>query len=537
MEDTVTKSPSVKVLKQMSITRQDLEKSSEKLVDSLTRLQQDNVKQMKSIDETLSEVQKEQTAAEQLLHCDWMNQSDDHSSKSADGVPLKKPLRREPTIVRQLRQWTTSDVIRWLEKEGLHKFILTFQRHHVKGEDLAEIRLPFLDNYDHISVGDKELLLSHVYELLRLEFEEQEVMDFMSPVEREKYIAAKQISKDEQYKGRISPVIFLPSHNSTPSTSPSSVISSPIPKLRKCSEPYIPTDLPTGFRQRKVQTLDKPARKKKQVASNCTLFELLGGQQRQEVKCVYVQRHEGQFGLTLQTDSTGTLVIIKTNDNLASLLGSRVLEINGYIQSQLTDDKVLNAVMNDSHELYIVLAHDQGNNTEADRWETLRNVLSSLRDKDVDPDDLINISEDELVELKDKYTLQEELIKARDEIDDLKHQVAELSEQLSLQTKMMGEMKEQRDNAVRTKIKARLNRNDAGETEYYKMTMESLNVETATKEEVTESLKEIVKEASRQKFYLDRLISVVIEESPWLLDQVDAHFDDNSLVSNNEEFC
>jgi hypothetical protein len=41
----------------------------------------------------------------------------------------------------------------------------------------------------------------------------------------------------------------------------------------------------------------------------------------------------------------------------------------------------------------------------------------------------------------------------------------------------------------------------------------------------------------RQKFYLDRLISVVIEESPWLLDQVDADFDDNSLVGQHEEFC
>lgn len=56
-------------------------------------------------------------------------------------------------------------------------------------------------------------------------------------------------------------------------------------------------------------------------------------------------------------------------------------------------------------------------------------------------------------------------------------------------------------------------------------------------EQVTDSLKEIVKEASRQKFYLDRLISVVIEESPWILDQVDAQFDDNSLVNQSEEFC
>ena len=52
---------------------------------------------------------------------------------------------------------------------------------------------------------------------------------------------------------------------------------------------------------------------------------------------------------------------------------------------------------------------------------------------------------------------QEELEKARNEIEDLKFQVNELSEQLSLQTKVMGEMKEQRDNALRTKLRARFN--------------------------------------------------------------------------------
>ncbi|VDI25310.1 Hypothetical predicted protein [Mytilus galloprovincialis] len=213
-----TKAPSVKVLKQMSITRQDLEKSSERLADNLSRLQQDNAEQTQVIEERLSEVQKEQITAEQLLQSDWSDLTEDQTNKSNSGT-IKKGLRREPTIVRQLRQWTTSDVIRWLEKEGLHKFILTFQRHHVKGEDLAEIRLPFLDNYDHISVSDKELLLSHVYELLRLESEEQDNLEqFTSPLDREKYMAARQISKE----ARRSPVIFLPSHNSTPSTSPSS---------------------------------------------------------------------------------------------------------------------------------------------------------------------------------------------------------------------------------------------------------------------------------------------------------------------------
>ena len=66
----------------MSITRQDLEKSSERLADSLSRLQQDNAELQHNIDETLSEVQKEQTTAEQLLQSDWMKQSEDQSNKS-----------------------------------------------------------------------------------------------------------------------------------------------------------------------------------------------------------------------------------------------------------------------------------------------------------------------------------------------------------------------------------------------------------------------------------------------------------------------
>ncbi|XP_071180234.1 uncharacterized protein [Mytilus edulis] len=527
-----TKAPSVKVLKQMSITRQDLEKSSERLADNLSRLQQDNAEQTQVIEERLSEVQKEQITTEQLLQSDWSDLTEDQTNKSNSGT-IKKGLRREPTIVRQLRQWTTSDVIRWLEKEGLHKFILTFQRHHVKGEDLAEIRLPFLDNYDHISVSDKELLLSHVYELLRLESEEQDNLEqFTSPLDREKYMAARQISKE----ARRSPVIFLPSHNSTPSTSPSSVVSSPLAKLRKCSDPTVMSETLSGLRQRKVKTLEKPPRKKKQATSKCTLFELLGNQERQEVKCVCIQKYGNLFGLTLHTDSYGNLMVVKCEDNLDSLLGCRVLEMNGYLASQLIDDRFLQSVLNDSQELYLVVSQEHINMSEEDKWEKLKHVLTEMKDKD--PEDIpCSLSDDDLDELKEKFTMQEELVKAKEEIDDLKQQVAALSEQLSLQTKVMGDMKEQRDNALRDNVRKRFKRHVSGETEYYKMTMESLNVESATKEQVTDSLKEIVKEASRQKFYLDRLISVVIEESPWILDQVDAQFDDNSLVNQSEEFC
>ena len=87
---------------------------------------------------------------------------------------------------------------------------------------------------------DKELLLSHVYELLRLESEDPDAMEhFTSELDREKYMAARQISKD----GRASPIIFMPALNASPS---SSIVSSPLAKLRKCSEPSLHKDLPAG---------------------------------------------------------------------------------------------------------------------------------------------------------------------------------------------------------------------------------------------------------------------------------------------------
>lgn len=115
-----------------------------------------------------------------------------------------------------------------------------------KRYDNHMISIFFVDNYDHISVSDKELLLSHVYELLRLESEEQDNLEqFTSPLDREKYMAARQISKE----ARRSPVIFLPSHNSTPSTSPSSVVSSPLAKLRKCSDPTVMSETLSGYKK------------------------------------------------------------------------------------------------------------------------------------------------------------------------------------------------------------------------------------------------------------------------------------------------
>ena len=45
--------------------------------------------------------------------------------------------------------------------------------------------------------------------------------------------------------------------------------------------------------------------------------------------------------------------------------------------------------------------------TGDDRWDSLRDLLTGMRDKDVDPDDLVSsICSNDLEELKDKYTLK-----------------------------------------------------------------------------------------------------------------------------------
>ncbi|XP_069109854.1 uncharacterized protein [Argopecten irradians] len=132
-----------KVLKQMSIRRQDLERSSDRLTSNLAQLQRVNMEQEQRIDTTLSELQQQQKRTEELLHSDWSNtttgQEDQRRSSGSQST-----VQREQSFTRQLKQWSTSDVIRWLENRKLHKFILLFQRHHVAGIDLVDLQLPFL---------------------------------------------------------------------------------------------------------------------------------------------------------------------------------------------------------------------------------------------------------------------------------------------------------------------------------------------------------------------------------------------------------
>lgn len=57
-------------------------------------------------------------------------------------------------------------------------------------------------------------------------------------------------------------------------------------------------------------------------------------------------------------------------------------------------------------------------------------------------------------------------------------------------------------------------------------------------EEILRVLRETYVESSRQKSYLDQLMSAVVERAPWLLDDIETEFEAvTSLPSHNEQWC
>lgn len=99
------------------------------------------------------------------------------------------------------------------------------------------------EKYEHISVSDREELLSQVYELLRLEqSDDSDSTRTFTPFDKEKYRVAKQIADDYTFQRSQSvPVAFIPSQSSSSSSSSSvsSTASSPTPKQRRKSSETI----------------------------------------------------------------------------------------------------------------------------------------------------------------------------------------------------------------------------------------------------------------------------------------------------------
>ncbi|XP_060067281.1 uncharacterized protein LOC132547535 [Ylistrum balloti] len=563
------------------------------------------MEQEQRIDTTLSELQQQQKRTDELLHSDRLNTTTSQDGQRRSSEP-QCTVQREQSFTRQLKQWSTSDVIRWLENRKLHKFILLFQRHHVAGINLVDLQLPFLEGYDHISLEDRELLLAEVYELLRLEqkTDEDDTHRLQTPVEHQKYQAAITLAKDKSsafHRSQSVPVVLTFSQPSTIPSSPSS--SSPTPKLRKKSESDVREgDLREGLvtlRRQKVLsgdgytasrsprgdkfirqnspggdscsstgslkssvsgggTLNKPVRKKLQTkpVGKLSLYNMFDGKMAQEVCCIHLRKTSGQFGMTFVVDNKGHLIIgsLEENDSNGSVkAGDRVLEMNGQLLLPLTTSDVqrlVEGVIQQCEEVELVVWCDptvrklELRNSEelADkRWWNLRKVLTDMQGQEMDPDQIIRgVPQKEMTDLKDRCSLQDELVELKDLVKDQQGVIEGLQRELTTKEECIWELRRQKDSALKAATDlhshSRKGVSIQGESQYYKMTMDSLKVEGASKEKLMNSLKEIVKEASRQKVYLDRLISVVIEESPWILEQVDADFDE-MVPDTSGEYC
>lgn len=577
MEKSTSKQEPFKVLKQMSLRRHDLERSSDKLRLDLEHLQQVSSEQGDQISSSLQALRREQEVTHKLLNSgNWTAQEMDCQDRGRSTMSSSRPLQREPSILRQLKTWSTSDVIQWLEQKRLNKFVFLFQRHHVTGSDLAQLKLSFLDNYEHICVSDREELLSQIYELLRLEqADDEDPTRISSPTDREKLRLAKQIAHDHTFKrSQSSPVCFIPSqHSSSSSSSQSSNTSSPTPKQRKQSAP---TDGPSVLSSLKPKIApatskgSEPSRqhielpkgfhdkKKLKKTAACTWFEALEGNYNSCVSCFTLQKKGGHFGITIEPRPDGQLVVSNVSPDLQAgvRVSDRVLEINGCCCLSTKASSIAD-IMKSSDVIQIVTCKPSDyrsqevspreKHTSDVKWQKFRDFLVDFKEQEVNIEQMLkDIPKVEVQKCKEQAALRMELDEAQNRIkeqqaviDRLTEEIDRLTEDVADQKALIGNLSKERSSAVRARSRGQGNEGSIkqGETEYYKITMKSLNMESATKEQIMMTLKDIVKEASRQKFYLDRLISLVIEESPWLLDQVDANFDETSIDNKMEEFC
>lgn len=96
------------------------------------------------------------------------------------------------------------------------------------------------DDYEHISLEERELLLSEIYSLLnpgKVFVSEEDLTKIMSPEDRMKYIAAVELAQTKSTSlPRSTSVFAFPSHHAPPTSSSSSSHQSPLTKPRHKSE-------------------------------------------------------------------------------------------------------------------------------------------------------------------------------------------------------------------------------------------------------------------------------------------------------------
>ncbi|XP_045173620.2 uncharacterized protein LOC123535138 [Mercenaria mercenaria] len=454
----------------------------------------------------------------------------------------------------KIEDWGVSDVVSWCENKQLHKFIILFQKHHVTGSDLINLKLPFLDDYEHISVEEREVLLSEIYNLLhpeRVHASEEDLTKIKSPADKKKYYAAIELAQTKSASlPRSSSAFVYPSHYSSGRSSSSSSQPSPVFKPRHKSESGIERSRNTKFGMKLADTKKRKTLPKVLSSPVKPMYDYMKTYGPHCVQCIELPSPEREQ-VTMAADGEGHVTIQEVPSCLAEKLhpGDRVIEINGHmIRPYLKKDGIshLQAMLNYRSPATLVTLTEHvpamSNDCTDEKWQKLHTMLVEMRDTDSLPEsDIVPFDQEQY--LKHTNILQDQIRKLEEKVAEQKNLSETLQVELEDKDAVMHDLELSRDKAIeklrqtRSKVKQKNTRESVGGAEYYNMTMTTLDLENASKEQVVNSLKEIVSETSKQKWYLDRLISLIIEESPWLLDEVDSEFDSLTLTDQTEEFC
>ncbi|XP_076434820.1 uncharacterized protein LOC143274778 [Babylonia areolata] len=399
--------------------------------------------------------------------------------KNGDSTAARSPTESVAAMPRKdkVRGWGRKDVSRWLEKRSLVKFVPLFLRNGIVGADLVESRLSFLYE-EGVGVSDREQLLAEIYMLLhpdspRLVRRSPPSSSSLSlsavhPRDREKYQAALQVAKSPPSQNSSSPVVLIGSRNRSPAAVTLTVTPTSTSTLTSATTLSVPTSKPRSRSESGLETegsaaMTSPSPGRKYLkrkstpavhdylqrgttaAQNASLFETLEAEGRVCLQCVRVHRSEAagsKFGFSYQTlpDSCLLVTNLKPSPTLPLQIGDRILEVNGIL---LPGHKgsTIETVLSKSASLDVVVVRhmssvEQDNKTEPNhydklqqelvmgevRWQSLRQLLTSLQHKSFDPLTLTGTLSrvEDMEDMKKRATLEME-------VEELQRTCAELT--------------------------------------------------------------------------------------------------------------
>ncbi|KAL8560027.1 hypothetical protein ACOMHN_041497 [Nucella lapillus] len=244
------------------------------------------------------------------------------------------------------------------------------------------------------------------------------------------------------------------------------------------------------------------------TVQNASLFGTLQSEGQVCLHCVRVQRSElgSKFGFSYQTLPDSCLLVTNTkpSSSLPLQIGDKILEINGILLPGHKGSTV-ETVLSKSPSLDVVVVrhlsredqrsdHSTVSSTNSEklqqelvmgevRWQSLRHLLTSLQQKSFDPMRLTGAlsSVDDMEDLKTRAVLEME-------VEELQRTCADLSNKIHSQ-----------------------------------------QVTLKTKEEVLAALRELTQASRRHAQFVDRLISLVSDRAPWMIDELNSLQDSYEL--------